>query len=72
MEDLAEIAAEAARSALEGWSPGDTDSVERLTTAIGMAVAAGIRRHEESNARHTALAMAGLDDEDDGLIHWQV
>ncbi len=72
MEDLAGIAAGAARAALEGWTSQDADSVDRLAAAIGKAVAAGIQRHEESNARHTALAMAGIDDEEDGLVHWHV
>ena len=73
MDDLARIAANAARSALTNWSPNQTESTDRLATAIGEAVAAGIRRHEESNARHTAMTMAGLDDLDEqGAEHWQV
>jgi hypothetical protein len=72
MDDLAHIAANAARASLATWSPDDPDSVERLAEAIGRAVEAGIQRHEESNARHTALAMAGMDDEDEVLFNWQV
>jgi len=69
--DLAKAAAESARAVLVGWSPGDPDALERLTQAIGLAVAAGIARHDESSAVHTALTMAGLPEEA-GTDHWQV
>jgi hypothetical protein len=73
MEDLAKIAAAAARRALADWTPDSPGSIERLANAIGRAVAAGIERHEESNARHTALAMAGIHDDDEAaLLDWQV
>jgi glucokinase len=73
MEDLAKVAANAARRALVDWSPDSSDGIDRLANAIGQAVAAAIERHEESSARHTALAMAGLDDDDEtALLNWQV
>jgi hypothetical protein len=73
MEDLVRIATTAARLALADWSPTDVDARDRLAAAIGQAVASGIQRHEESNARHTAMTMAGLDDEDDDAqVDWQV
>jgi hypothetical protein len=72
IEDLAHAAAAAARTALGSWKPEDPDSLDRLATAIGEAVAEGIARHEQDAARHTALAMAGLADEDDSLLNWHV
>jgi hypothetical protein len=73
MDDIANIAAAAARQALADWTPDSPDSIDRLANAIGQAVAAGIQRHEESNARHTALAMAGIHDDDEAaLLDWQV
>lgn len=73
MEDLVKIATDAALEALTGWSPDDKDAGSRLADAIGRAVAAGIRTHEESNARHIALTMAGLpDNSDQSLGNWQV
>ncbi len=73
MEDLIRIATDAARLALAGWSPEDPRALEDLASAIGQAVAAGIQRHEESNARHIARAMAGVGDDDDpGTFDWQV
>jgi hypothetical protein len=73
MEDLVRVATEAARMALAGWSPTDPHALEGLSSAIGQAVAAGIQRHEESNARHIASTMAGIDDDDDsGMVDWQV
>jgi hypothetical protein len=73
MEDLVRIATEAARRALTGWAPDDPRAVDNLATAIGEAVAAGIQRHEESNARHIALTMAGVGDDDaTGGSDWQV
>ncbi|MGH2390035.1 MAG: hypothetical protein ACRDIE_17705 [Chloroflexota bacterium] len=70
-KDLAAAAAESARAALVGWSPDDQDAVDRLTRAIGLAVATGIARHDESSAVHTAQTMAGIHDED-SADHWQV
>lgn len=72
IDDLAHAAALAARTALGAWSPGQPDSLDRLAAAIGEAVAEGIARHEQDAARHTAMAMAGLGDEDDSLLNWQV
>lgn len=71
-QDLTHAVTAAARAALAGWSPEQPDALDRLAAAIGEAVAAGIERHEESTARHTALAMAGLDDDEDSLHNWQV
>ncbi len=73
MEDLIKIVTDAARLALAGWSPDEPRALDGLATAIGQAVAAGIQRHEESNARHIARAMAGIDDEDvAGAFDWQI
>ena len=73
MEDLIQIATEAARLALAGWSPDDPRAIDGLASAIGQAVAAGVQRHEESNARHTARAMAGVSDDDEtGAFDWQI
>lgn len=70
-KDLAAAAAQGARAALAGWSPSDPDALDRLCRAMGEAVARGIERHEESAARHTALTMAGIPD-DESADHWQV
>jgi hypothetical protein len=73
MEDLVRISTDAARYALAGWSPDDPRAIDRLAAAIGQAVAAGIQRHEESNARHIARAMAGVGDDDEtGAFDWQI
>jgi hypothetical protein len=71
-EDLARVATEAARAALQSWSPADPDSVDRLARAIGEAVAAGVARHENFVAQHTVLAMEGLGDDETGGLNWQV
>ncbi len=70
--DLVRVASKAARAALDSWSPNDPDSVDRLAIAIGEAVAAALERHEEATARHTALTMAGLPDDDASALNWQV
>jgi hypothetical protein len=70
-KDLAAAAANSARAILAGWSPSDPDAVDRLAHAMGQAVAAGIARHDQSSARHTAQTMAGLLD-DESADHWQV
>ncbi len=71
-EDLARIATEAARAALQGWSPEDPDSLDRLASAIGQAVAAGVARHAHFAAQHTVLAMEGVSDADSTSLNWQV
>jgi len=70
-KDLAAAATNAAKATLAGWSPNDPNALDRLANAIGRAVARGIERHEETTARHTALTMAGLPD-DESTDHWQV
>jgi len=70
-EDLARVAAKAARTALGAWSPDQPNSVDRLAAAIGAAVAAGLQWDAEEVARHTAMAMEG-DDDEETLLHWQV
>ena len=70
--DLVKIATEAAVRALEGADPAQPDFHARLAAAIGQAVAAGIERHEMVAARHTALAMAGLSDDEGTISDWQV
>jgi hypothetical protein len=75
MKSLAQIAADAARDALVGWSADDPDAAGRLSGAIGLAVAAAIQRHETSSALHTAHALAGVgddQDDDDSSQDWQV
>lgn len=75
MEHLAQIAAQAAREALQDWSPNDADAGHRLAEAIGQAVAAAIQQHEVTGARHIAYAMAGIDDaaeDNEGAANWQV
>ncbi|HVC81820.1 MAG TPA: hypothetical protein VNL35_15110 [Chloroflexota bacterium] len=69
--DLAKAATQSARAALVGWSPNDPDAVDHLARAIGQAVARGIEGHEVDTARHTALTMAGLPD-DESPDNWQV
>ncbi|HWE61452.1 MAG TPA: hypothetical protein VHB98_07060 [Chloroflexota bacterium] len=57
MEELTRVATDAARTALEGWSPDDPHCVDRLAQAIGEAVAVAVQRQEQLEARHTALVM---------------
>lgn len=57
VEELARVAAEAAREALAEWRPDSPACAEQIAQAIGEAVAVAICRYTQLEARHTALAM---------------